>query len=77
VFQAGQLLVLRPGDRITIRAAGAARLVILGGEPMEGPRHIWWNFVSSRPERIAQAKDDWKHARFDRVPGDPEMIPLP
>jgi hypothetical protein len=44
---------------------------------MDGPRHIWWNFVSSRQDRIEQAKADWKAARFDGVPGDPEFIPLP
>jgi len=54
------------------------RLVLLGGAAMDGPRHIWWNFVSSRKERIEQAKADWKLARFDTVPGDDkEFIPLP
>ena len=52
--------------------------MMLGGEPMDGPRHIWWNFVSSRKDRIEQAKADWKAARFDTVPGDEEeFIPLP
>jgi len=59
-FGPGQLLVFRPGDRITVRAATPARLMLLGGEPMDGPRHIWWNFVSSRKERIEQAKADWR-----------------
>jgi redox-sensitive bicupin YhaK (pirin superfamily) len=77
VFQPGQLLVFRPGDRITIRAKTDARFMMLGGEPMDGPRHIWWNFVSSRKDRIEQAKADWKAARFDSVPGDTEFIPLP
>jgi redox-sensitive bicupin YhaK (pirin superfamily) len=76
-FGPGQLLVFRPGDRITIRATSPARLMLLGGEPMDGPRHIWWNFVSSRPERIEQAKADWKAAHFDSVPGETEFIPLP
>ncbi|WP_018261772.1 pirin family protein [Methylobacterium sp. WSM2598] len=76
-FGPGQLLVFRPGDRITVRASTAARLMLLGGEPMDGPRHIWWNFVSSRPERIEQAKADWRAARFDSVPGETEFIPLP
>ena len=76
-FGPGQLLVLRPGDRITVRATQAARFMVLGGEPMDGPRHLWWNFVSSRPERIEQAKEDWRRARFDTVPGDYEFIPLP
>jgi redox-sensitive bicupin YhaK (pirin superfamily) len=76
-FGPGQLLVFRPGDRITVRAAEPARFMLLGGDPMDGPRHIWWNFVSSRPERIEQAKADWKAAHFDSVPGDREFIPLP
>jgi redox-sensitive bicupin YhaK (pirin superfamily) len=76
-FQGGALLVFRPGDRITITAKSDARFMMLGGEPMDGPRFIWWNFVSSRKERIEQAKADWKQARFDSVPGDPEFIPLP
>ena len=78
VFPPGQLLVFRPGDRITIRARSDARFMMLGGEPMDGPRFIWWNFVSSRQDRIEQAKADWKAARFDTVPGDEtEFIPLP
>ncbi len=77
-FSAGRLLVLRPGDPITVTAASDARLMLLGGAAMDGPRHIWWNFVSSRKERIEQAKADWKSARFDSVPGDDqEFIPLP
>jgi redox-sensitive bicupin YhaK (pirin superfamily) len=77
VFVLGQLLVFRPGDRITIRARSDARFMMLGGEPMDGPRIIWWNFVSSRMDGIEQAKADWKAARFDSVPGDGEFIPLP
>jgi hypothetical protein len=77
-FGAGHLLVLRPGDPITVMAVGDAHLMLLGGAAMDGPRHIWWNFVSSRKERIEQAKADWKAARFDTVPGDEqEFIPLP
>jgi len=77
-FTAGRLLVFRPGDRITVTAGSDAHLVLLGGAAMDGPRHIWWNFVSSRKERIEQAKADWKLARFDTVPGDEkEFIPLP
>jgi redox-sensitive bicupin YhaK (pirin superfamily) len=77
VFGPAQLLVFRPGDPITIRANTDARFMALGGEPMDGPRHIWWNFVSSRKDRIEQAKADWKMARFGPVPGDTEFIPLP
>jgi redox-sensitive bicupin YhaK (pirin superfamily) len=77
-FAAGRLLIFRPGDPVTVTAGGDAHLVLLGGAAMDGPRHIWWNFVSSRKDRIAQAKADWKAARFDTVPGDDkEFIPLP
>jgi redox-sensitive bicupin YhaK (pirin superfamily) len=77
-FGAGQLLVLGPGDPITMTAGSEARVVLIGGAAMEGPRHIWWNFVSSRKERIEQAKAEWKERRFDIVPGDEtEFIPLP
>ena len=77
VFGPAQLLAFRPGDHITIRAKTDARFMALGGEPMDGPRHIWWNFVSSRKDRIEQAKADWRMARFELVPGDLEFIPLP
>jgi redox-sensitive bicupin YhaK (pirin superfamily) len=77
-FGEGRLLVFKPGDRISILAVTNARLVLVGGEPMDGPRHIWWNFVSSSKERIEQAKDDWRRNRFALVPGDDkEFIPLP
>lgn len=74
---AGRLLVIRPGDRLTLRAVTASRLAVLGGAPMDGPRHIWWNFVSSRKDRIEAAKADWKAGRFDAVPGETEFVPLP
>ena len=76
-FEAGQLLVLRPGDAITVEAETKARVMLLGGEPMDGPRHIWWNFVSSSKDRIEAAKADWKAGRFTAVPGETEFIPLP
>jgi len=77
-FEEGRLLVFRPGDAITLRARGNARVMLLGGEPMDGPRYIWWNFVSSSKDRIEAAKDDWKQARFAIVPGDEkDFIPLP
>jgi redox-sensitive bicupin YhaK (pirin superfamily) len=76
-FGEGKLLVFKPGDRITVRASRPARFVMLGGAPMDGPRYIWWNFVSSRKERIEEAKADWKAGRFEGVPGDHEFIPLP
>jgi redox-sensitive bicupin YhaK (pirin superfamily) len=74
---AGQLVVLRRGSEPAIAAATAARLILFGGEPLEGPRHIWWNFVSSRPERIEAAKADWREGRFAPVVGETEFIPLP
>ena len=77
-FGPGRLLVFKPGDRISILANSNARLMLLGGEPMDGPRHIWWNFVSSSADRIDAAKADWKARKFAPVPGDEaEFIPLP
>jgi redox-sensitive bicupin YhaK (pirin superfamily) len=77
-FEPGRLLVLRTGDAVQVTARRDARFVILGGEAMDGPRHIWWNFVSSRKERIEQAKAEWKAGHFGKVPGDEiEFIPLP
>ena len=60
-----------------IEAPAAGRVLLFGGEPMDGPRHLWWNFVSSSAERIDQAKADWKAGRFPPVPGETEFIPLP
>jgi len=76
-YQGLRLLVFRPGDRITVNATKPTRMMFLGGDALEGPRHIWWNFVSSRKDRIEQAKADWRMGRFDAVPGDSEFIPLP
>lgn len=77
-FECGQLLVLHPGDPVTVEAASQARIQVLGGEPMDGPRFIWWNFVHSSKDRIEAAKADWKAGKFDIVPGDSEeFIPLP
>lgn len=77
-FEAGRLLVFKPGDRISILAVSNARLMLLGGEPMDGPRHIWWNFVSSSKDRIEAAKADWRAGKYPVVPGDDkEFIPLP
>ena len=76
-FEGPRLLIFRPGDAITITAKSNCRLMFLGGAALEGPRHIWWNFVSSRKERIESAKEDWKQGRFAAVPGESELIPLP
>lgn len=76
-FEPGRLLVFRPGDAITLTAVEPARLLVLGGEPMDGPRHIWWNFVSSDKDKIEEAKARWKAGQFPMVSGDAEFIPLP
>ncbi len=83
-FEAGRMMVFRPGDRISVAAGDAgARLVVLGGETLGGPRHIWWNFVASSREKIEAAKQawiegDWAHGRFRLPPGDDaEFIPAP
>ncbi|MES2786857.1 MAG: pirin family protein [Pseudomonadota bacterium] len=68
--------VLAPGSSVVSSARGA-RFAVVGGEPVDGPRHMWWNFVSSRKERIIQASEDWAAQRMGQVPGDPEFIPLP
>jgi len=72
----GQMVVLAPGEEPMLSADGPARVVLIGGAPL-GPRHMWWNFVSSRKERIAQAADDWAAQRMGLVPGETEFIPLP
>ncbi|EHJ60931.1 pirin family protein [Novosphingobium pentaromativorans US6-1] len=76
-FSTGELVVFQPGAEVVLRARGAARLMLLGGEPFPEGRNIFWNFVSSSRDRIEQAKEDWKAQRFAPVPGDSEFIPLP
>jgi len=78
-FQPGRMLVFRAGDSLALTAGPqGARLLLLGGATMDGPRHVFWNFVSSSRERIEQAKADWQAGRFAKVPGDAEeFIPLP
>ncbi len=72
------LYVLRPGTSATLRSDGGAHVMLCGGAPLDGPRHVWWNFVSSSRERINQAKEDWRNQRFPVVPDDAEeRIPLP
>jgi redox-sensitive bicupin YhaK (pirin superfamily) len=78
IFAEGRLLIFRPGDHISVLAISDTRFIIAGGEPLDGPRHIWWNFVSSSKDRIEQAKADWKAGRFGLVPMDEqEFVPLP
>jgi redox-sensitive bicupin YhaK (pirin superfamily) len=83
-FDSGRMMVFRPGDPITVNAGErGARLMLLGGETMNGPRHLWWNFVASSQERIEAAKEawaqgDWDHGRFRLPPDDnQEFTPLP
>jgi redox-sensitive bicupin YhaK (pirin superfamily) len=75
---AQQMAVQAGPSAPTLRAHEASRLMLFGGAPLDGERHLWWNFVASTPERIEQAKADWREGRFPIVPGDEkEFIPLP
>jgi len=76
-FGKDQLVVFQPDAEIVIKAHGASRLMLLGGEPFPEKRHIFWNFVSSSRERIEQAAQDWKERRFPGILGENEFIPLP
>lgn len=82
-YPTGQMMVFRPGDPITITARTDARIMLLGGETLNGPRYIWWNFVASSKEKIEAAKEawragDWEHGRFQLPPDDnQEFIPAP
>jgi redox-sensitive bicupin YhaK (pirin superfamily) len=76
VFDAGRLVVLAKAP-VAVRALTRSRILVLGGEPMDGPRYIWWNFVSRSRDRIEAAKADWRAGRFEAVPGESEWIPLP
>jgi redox-sensitive bicupin YhaK (pirin superfamily) len=77
LFKEGELLVFEMGVDVRLRAAPGARIVVFGGPALESPRYVWWNFVSSRRERIEQAAEDWRAGRFPTVPGETEFIPLP
>lgn len=74
---AQNMLVLAAGAVATLQARGPARVIVLGGEPLDGTRFVWWNFVAASRERIEQAKQDWKAGRFAAVPDETEFIPLP
>jgi hypothetical protein len=83
-YDAGAMLIFRPGDAVAVRAGDqGARIMVLGGATMEGPRHLWWNFVASSKDRIDAAKEawragDWAHGRFRLPPADDaEFIPAP
>jgi redox-sensitive bicupin YhaK (pirin superfamily) len=73
----GTMLVFAPGSTPLLRADGPARVAFLGGEPLDSPRYIWWNFVSSSQDRIVQAARDWRAGHFPKIPGDEqEFVPL-
>ncbi|GAB3090048.1 pirin family protein [Lysobacter terrae] len=74
---AQHLIVLDPGTRPRLRAKTPLKAMLLGGEPLDAPRHMWWNFVASSKERIEQAKQDWVEGRFGAIAGETEFIPLP
>jgi len=76
-YTEGDMLVLKPRAEAVVTATAPARLMLAGGAPLDGKRHIWWNFVSSSAERIEQAKRDWREGRFAKVTGETEFIPLP
>lgn len=71
------LSVLESGTTVQLRAEAPTRLVVIGGAPIDGPRFIWWNFVSSRKERILEAADQWMQQQMPRIPDETEWIPLP
>jgi redox-sensitive bicupin YhaK (pirin superfamily) len=71
------MAVLDPSKPVRVSSAQGARFVVIGGEPVDAPRHMWWNFVSSRKDRIIQASEDWEAQRMGHVPGETEFIPLP
>ena len=71
------LCIISSGEKIQIRAASQSRLMLLGGKKMDGPRHIWWNFVASTKEKLEDAKSRWREQKFAPVPGETEFIPLP
>ena len=74
----GAMLMLDAGEEVTLYTDAPARVMLLGGAPLDGQRHIWWNFVSSSQDRIERAKQEWKAGKFGLIPGDnKEFIPLP
>jgi hypothetical protein len=76
-LEAGHMAVLKEGQPVTIQALGPARLMLLGGAPLDGERMLWWNFVASNRDAIDAAKARWREGRFPPVPGETEFIPLP
>lgn len=73
----GEMAFFHRGGEVLLRANEPSRLLLLGGEPLDGPRYISWNFVSSSRDRLEQAARDWQRQRFARIPGETAFIPLP
>ena len=71
------LIVLKPGSRVAVRARSDARFALVAGDPLDGPRYLWWNFVAASRDRIVQAREDWISGRFLGIEGDAEFIPAP
>ncbi len=76
-FEPRVLVVLEAGTTVRVTANDAVRMVLIGGEPLDGHRFIWWNFVSSSKDGITQAADNWAKQQMGRIPGETEWIPLP
>lgn len=76
-LEPGDLLYLNNAHNMNLQTGDHSRVMIIGGEPLPEPRHIWWNFVSTSPERIRKAAQDWKEQKFGKIEGETEFIPLP
>jgi hypothetical protein len=76
-FETGTMIVFEAGKEAVVEADTDALFMIIGGARLENPRHMWWNFVSSSPERIEAAKEDWRKGNFAMIPGETEFVPLP
>ncbi|MBP0600562.1 pirin family protein [Herbaspirillum sp. LeCh32-8] len=79
-LEAGTLAILAPGAAVALKAVGETVFMILGGAPLDGPRFVWWNFVSSSKDKIEAAKEAWTNRNkdvFPDIPGETEWIPLP
>lgn len=76
-FGPGRMIVLKSGMPVTVTSATGARLMLCGGAPLDKPRHMYWNFVSTSKDRIETAKRDWSEGKFAAIPGEGPVIPLP
>ena len=77
LFEPQSMAVLTAGETVRLEAEAAGRMVLIGGEPLDGPRFMWWNFVSSSRDRIKQAAAEWDAHHTPRIPGETEWVPLP